>query len=464
MALAVKNTPETTTSQLVDRLSVGIVIGVAYVIGSLVVLFKAVPWLWWSVFAEGFASYALLVGAICVAAVALAFVGGKLLGPHPAPGLKAGIFATLAALLIALLLARLIGGWIEQLTIQGALGLTAMIGMILAGVVAAALCVGAVVLIVRPKSHSRLKAIEDQGWFNAASYKRSQGQLVRRCTVVALIGIVGCGLWVMDQHNRVLGSASWQINIPFTGLVTIKDPKDAKIVIDKLDAKEKDRVRIVSRGSSDFSEGLVVSREAFESEVERLKSDPPTARIVMNRFTYRDDVEDRLKKSYVKITNAGDEESTLSTGQVVEKVKLDSERSRLEKLGKKDKELPEGSSDKLAMPETSAEFTPLTLFPYVRFTLPLFLAALALWFSWRLVNMPVFADFLIATEAELNKVSWTTRTRLKQDTIVVLVTVVLLSIFILTMDTVWYKLLSWKPVGVLQLKRDETEKKIDIPW
>jgi preprotein translocase SecE subunit len=94
----------------------------------------------------------------------------------------------------------------------------------------------------------------------------------------------------------------------------------------------------------------------------------------------------------------------------------------------------------------------------------LFLAALALWFSWRLVNMPVFADFLVATEAELNKVSWTTRTRLKQDTIVVLVTVVLLSIFILTMDTAWYKLLSWDVVRVLQIKRDQKEKTTDIPW
>jgi preprotein translocase SecE subunit len=463
MALAVKNTPDTTTSQLLDRLSVGIVLGAAYVLGSLVVLVKAIPYLWWTLFAEGFASYTLLIGAIGAAAVALAYVGGKLLGPHPAPGLKAGIFATLASLLVALLLARLIGGWIEQLTIQRTLGLTPMVGMILVGVVAAALGVGAVVLVVRPKSHKRLKTVEDQGWFTAASYKRSQGQLVRRCTMAALLGLVACGLWVMDQHNVLVGSTDWQVNIPFTGLVTIKDPKDAKTLIDKLDAKDKDRVRIVSKGGSDFAEGQVVSRESFEQEAERFKSDPPTARTVMNRFIFRDEVEDRLKK-FVKITNAGDEESTFSAGQVVDKGKLDSERSRLEKLGKKDKELPDGSSKDLLVPETSTEYTPITLFPYVRLTLPMFLAALALWFSWRLVNMPMFADFLIATEAELNKVSWTTRTRLKQDTIVVLVTVVLLSIFILTMDTAWYKLLSWDVVGVLHIKRDQKKETPDIPW
>ena len=31
-----------------------------------------------------------------------------------------------------------------------------------------------------------------------------------------------------------------------------------------------------------------------------------------------------------------------------------------------------------------------------------FLVLLVIWFSWRLVNWPTFADFLIATEAEIN--------------------------------------------------------------
>ena len=37
------------------------------------------------------------------------------------------------------------------------------------------------------------------------------------------------------------------------------------------------------------------------------------------------------------------------------------------------------------------------------------LASLGLWVAFRLVNMPAFADFLIAVEAEMNKVSWPTR-------------------------------------------------------
>jgi preprotein translocase SecE subunit len=73
------------------------------------------------------------------------------------------------------------------------------------------------------------------------------------------------------------------------------------------------------------------------------------------------------------------------------------------------------------------------------------------WMSWRIVNWPAFADFLIATEAEMNKVSWTTRKRLVQDTIVVLVTVILLTVFLFVVDILWIRILSNPWVYVLQI-------------
>jgi preprotein translocase SecE subunit len=85
------------------------------------------------------------------------------------------------------------------------------------------------------------------------------------------------------------------------------------------------------------------------------------------------------------------------------------------------------------------------------------LLGLSIWLSWRVVNMPVFADFLIATEAELNKVSWTTQRRLVQDTIVVLVTVVLLAGYLFAWDQGWRVLLSWRPIGVIQVQEDQKE-------
>ena len=97
------------------------------------------------------------------------------------------------------------------------------------------------------------------------------------------------------------------------------------------------------------------------------------------------------------------------------------------------------------------EYQRLRLLPHIRFTLPILLTVFSLWFAYRLVNFPPFADFLIATEAELNKVSWTTRKRLVQDTIVVLVTMLLLTVFLFTVDVFWGRLLSWKYIGVIQI-------------
>jgi preprotein translocase SecE subunit len=83
-----------------------------------------------------------------------------------------------------------------------------------------------------------------------------------------------------------------------------------------------------------------------------------------------------------------------------------------------------------------------TLLPDIRYTVPLLLGAAGLWLAWRAVNYPGFADFLIATEAELNKVSWTSRKRLIQDTVVVLVTLVMFTVFLLVVDQLWGWLLT----------------------
>jgi preprotein translocase SecE subunit len=103
----------------------------------------------------------------------------------------------------------------------------------------------------------------------------------------------------------------------------------------------------------------------------------------------------------------------------------------------------------LALPYTDDLVLPLL--PYKRYTLTLIFALAALWIAWRVVNYPTFADFLIATEAEMNKVSWTTRKRLIQDTSVVLVTVVLLTVFLFFVDVLWIKILSNRLIEVLRI-------------
>ena len=105
---------------------------------------------------------------------------------------------------------------------------------------------------------------------------------------------------------------------------------------------------------------------------------------------------------------------------------------------------------------------PQQYFPLVfkiHLMLPIVLGVLLLWFAWRVVNVPAFADFLIATEAEMNKVSWTNRRRLVTDTIVVLVTVFLFTTFLFVVDVVWIKVLSFPYIQVLLIDPREQAQK-----
>jgi preprotein translocase SecE subunit len=101
----------------------------------------------------------------------------------------------------------------------------------------------------------------------------------------------------------------------------------------------------------------------------------------------------------------------------------------------------------------------------VHLIMPIVFGALLLWIAWRVVNIPAFADFLIATEAEMNKVSWTNRKRLGQDTVVVLTTVFLFTAFLFIVDVIWIKVLSAPGIQVLlidpkqaQIEQQETTK------
>ena len=92
----------------------------------------------------------------------------------------------------------------------------------------------------------------------------------------------------------------------------------------------------------------------------------------------------------------------------------------------------------------------------VAYGIPVVLAALFSWGLFRIYNWPRFADFLIATEAEMGKVSWSSKEELKRATAVVLLTLFLLAGFLLSVDVVW----SWflGKIGVLQQVKKTTEQ------
>jgi preprotein translocase subunit SecE len=69
------------------------------------------------------------------------------------------------------------------------------------------------------------------------------------------------------------------------------------------------------------------------------------------------------------------------------------------------------------------------------------------WVSFRLVNMHRFADFLIAVEAEMNKVSWPSRAELVRSSVVVIMVLFLLALVLFGLDIVWSFVFEW--LGIL---------------
>ena len=79
--------------------------------------------------------------------------------------------------------------------------------------------------------------------------------------------------------------------------------------------------------------------------------------------------------------------------------------------------------------------------PFLKYVLPAVLGALIGWTMYRLIHWPRYADFLITTESEMNKVSWPSWQEVKVSTIVVLILTIFLAIFLSTVDWLWQLLL-----------------------
>lgn len=75
--------------------------------------------------------------------------------------------------------------------------------------------------------------------------------------------------------------------------------------------------------------------------------------------------------------------------------------------------------------------------PYVGAIIPSVVLAAGLWFGFRLVNWARFADFLIAVEAEMNKVTWPSKGELIRASIVVIFTIFFLAVVLFMFDVIW---------------------------
>lgn len=85
--------------------------------------------------------------------------------------------------------------------------------------------------------------------------------------------------------------------------------------------------------------------------------------------------------------------------------------------------------------------------PLWQFLLPMALGAVGVWICFRAINFPQFADFLIAVEAEMNKVSWPARDVLFRSTVVVMFTIFALAAILFLYDVIWQSALRALGIG-----------------
>ncbi len=297
------------------RLAVASLVGGAFVTAGVVVAAYVVPQVWDSALAPALAGLnSLAIGFLRVVtqvavAAGIIWAGTAVAGKNPPRGLRGGILIVVSAAIAIFFVVRAVG-----LNTEGMEGVGRLITLVVLGGLLGLAFRG----LLSARGKELMEDIEGQGWLHAFSYKATQGQKVRRYTLIGLLILGWSGVYSLLNHQS-LGTGLWVLDMPFT---------------------------------------------AFN-------------------------------------------------------------------------------------------LTPLA---DIQYTVPLLLAAATFWLTWRAVNMPVFADFLIATEAEMNKVSWSSRKRLFQDTIVVLVTTLLLTAFLLLTDLFWGWLLT--TVKVLP-PRTQTATQVD---
>ncbi len=575
MAVAIKTPPENRPGSPPPSPATLSLLGVAYVVACLALLFKVVPDLWWGAWTRaGLTSYTLLGGsALFTLCVVLAGVfvalGSRLAGAQTTPGVRAGTFVGLCGLLLILLLGRWASLWIEHWAYAAN---NPFYGTVLTAVVTGGLLLLALRVFFTRGAQEGILAFEEAGWFSTNNYKANQGQMVRRGTIFGILLLAGAGIYTLLLHNTLRRfGPDLSINVPFTGGVAIEGygdglpyiaddavvPPSAKSAVE-IRYPGKTNLRVGQRISVDaYKAGLqelvgkdeagprslLLPREARERILAALPKDPailldevnhvihkevyedvlgkgvfpgadtanriraldaeadiadksrvvdfihreadahkgrekkpleigaeldlPIAVLIVDRFALKAVDAELDPKTHVKIALQNDAGKSITgkddpalvakfaTGKVVTREDFDAEVARL----KKGVAFTPPRAEDAYPPGGPLRYTSLTLLPAIQYTVPLLLIAAALWFAWRAVNMPAFADFLIATEAEMNKVSWTTQKRLYQDTVVVLVTVFLMAVFLFAVDWAWKEIL--QKLSVLYIPPAAPTQKIE---
>lgn len=398
-------------------------IGAVLVVVSVGVVFWGIPavlmvnaWPEWLQFLGGALSFLIVLAAAVAVAVGLVRFS-KTVGTPETPAFT--VIALLGFAAIGLFVLA-IGWWMDRLVYQG--GAAKVIGQaIMLGSIGFPLVLG-VRLYFAPGAAWLASTLTGQGWFSTASYKKAQGVMMRRITLSVLLLILGSGIYSLLGSTGVRRGGDLAVSIPFTGMVNVDRPGDAQYLPNKV------------------SKDDLISREAFATIKEQLNPE-----------------------NFVKIGLLS-KDSKFKTNEIVSKESYQEESRRFKEEGGL-----KNPADIVTpvLPEGKVEFGQIPLLPNMQFSLPLLILAVGFWLSWRLVNVPLFSEFLISTESEMNKVSWTSWGRLMQDTLVVLSTLIFFAVTLFAMDIAWKQILSSRWIGVLQFQestKDQNANPENKPW
>ena len=251
-------------------------------------------------------------------------------------------------------------------------------------------------------------------------YKRSQGRIARQATFAALVVAVALGLWrlntILQAYDPSVVAKPAMVTCTSKGGVV---GADAQLVL-----------TAPAVGASN-KEGDADKKGSAE------KKDKDAEKVAEAKVTIALHSGDEL----IKVAEAIN--AVIAKTGVVASVSED-QKDRVLTIATK----ANGASQflKVEVPEPALQVAGLVdgvargcneLNLGLQFVVPGLLFLLTLWVTFRVVNVPAFADFLIAVEAEMNKVSWPTWHELSRASMIVLILIFALAAVLLGFDTIW---------------------------
>jgi preprotein translocase SecE subunit len=281
-----------------------------------------------------------------------------------------------------------------------------------------------------------MKSLDEQGWFGVKAYKPQQGHRIRRATLAALWFLAGSGMYTAYQSGAL---APANLAMPFTGYYTVVDAHDSELITPDL-----------MPGVSGIQKGEPLGRSEYSNLLALLATDS-TGQLVKVRGDRQEIPLSDGKKVLFEPGKLVRRDSVTQANRLItnpdEKSYFGIYREIQFKEAVAPTVRPEGRGQVMLLPSLGTQALVFTV--------------LLVWLSVRLTQVPAFADFLISTDAEMNKVSWASRSKLWQDTIVVIVGMLLMAGLMMGLDQMWRGVLTATSVLQFRSGGDERNRSVE---